>query len=55
MERRQNIIILLGRGLNGNEISVKLRENKDVIYKDIKAIKKQGSKFFKDMNNEQLG
>jgi hypothetical protein len=55
MERRQNISILLGRGLNGTEIATKLRENKDVIYKDIKAIKKQGSKFFKDMNMEQLG
>ena len=47
--------MLLGRGLNGTEIATKLREDKAVIYKDMKAIKKQGSKFFKDMNNEQLG
>lgn len=55
VERRQNIIRLLGQGYNGTEISRELAVNKDQIYKDIKAIKKQGSAFLKGINTKELG
>jgi biotin operon repressor len=55
VERRQNIIRLLGQGFNGSEISRELAVNRDQIYKDIKAIKKQGSSFLKGINNKELG
>jgi hypothetical protein len=55
IERRQTIILLLGEGYKPPEIATKLREDKALIYKDIKAIKKKGSEFLKGINKEELG
>jgi hypothetical protein len=55
MERRQQIVILLGEGFHAPEIATKLREDKALIYKDIKAIKKHGSKFLRGINSSELG
>lgn len=44
----------LAQGLNGSEIATKLREDKSLIYKDIKAIKKHGSQFLKGINSNEL-
>ena len=54
MERRQKIVLNLAQGLNGSEIATKLREDKSLIYKDIKAIKKHGSQFLKGINSNEL-
>jgi hypothetical protein len=54
MERRQKIVLNLAQGLNGSEIAIKLREDKSLIYKDIKAIKKHGSQFLKGINSKEL-
>ncbi|HEX7179130.1 MAG TPA: hypothetical protein VF220_05345, partial [Nitrososphaeraceae archaeon] len=55
IERRQNIVLHLGEGLSPPEIANKLKMDKSQLYKDIKAIKKQGSKFLKGINKEELG